>query len=483
VVFAALAAASRPASFRTPIERDTGQYLYVGNTILHGGAPYADAANNKGPVTFLLFALIRLVTGTSVVALRLTLLAFTAAAALALAAYVTRFAGRRPGILAGCLLAVLGSTTLLQGDDPNTEQYAVLPIVAAWWLASDGRRWSAAGAGALAAVAVMMNVGFVAIVPIVAFELWRAARGRERGAVALAALAGALAAALPVALWLGAAGALDDMRVQVLAQAADAVGGTLPGHLGAARVNHYLSVRSSLDVPAGALWVAGLAGCLVALQDRRLRPAAIGAGVWIVVMWARVKLSHYSFVHHYYLGMPGIAAGLAVGIAAISEDTIAKRRLATVVLVLAVPIWAYVVGPQWRALDVPASDRWGQNSSFSLAYPVAAFIRAQTNADDKVIVAGAEPEVYWLADRTAPTRFFDVYPLYWHQAYGPEREASLLESPPAAAAAIGVATDGLPYDADVRKLLTRFRYRLAYDHNGARVWLLPPGAATSRPAG
>ena len=58
---------ARIASFQKPLERDTGTYLYIGDLVLHGHMPYADGADNKGPLTFLLFAVIRLFSGTSVV--------------------------------------------------------------------------------------------------------------------------------------------------------------------------------------------------------------------------------------------------------------------------------------------------------------------------------------------------------------------------------------------------------------------------------
>src|SRR4051794_5934691 len=118
--FGLLAAVARPASFRMPVDRDTGQYLYVADVLLHGGTPYADAANDKGPVLYLLFAAIQLVTGTSVVGVRLALLAVTAAAALFLALYVTARTTRAAGLLAGAAFAVLASTAALQGFDPNS---------------------------------------------------------------------------------------------------------------------------------------------------------------------------------------------------------------------------------------------------------------------------------------------------------------------------------------------------------------------------
>ena len=150
--------------------------------ILDGGAPYADAADNKGPLTYLLFAGIRLVSGISTTGVRLTLVAFAALTALAVAAYVSRFAGRGAALVAGAACALLGSTPKLEGPDPNTEQYGVAPLAAAWWLSARGTVGSAAGAGALSAAGMLMNPGFAPVVLVVAIGLWFQGGSEQRAA-------------------------------------------------------------------------------------------------------------------------------------------------------------------------------------------------------------------------------------------------------------------------------------------------------------
>src|SRR5687767_5630823 len=121
-VLAGLAAITRISSWRKPLNTDAGQYLYIGDLILDGGTPYVDAANNKGPLTYLLFAAIRLGAGTSMTAVRLCLLAFAVIAALALGAYVARVATREAGVLTAIAFALFAGLPAMQGDDPNTEQ-------------------------------------------------------------------------------------------------------------------------------------------------------------------------------------------------------------------------------------------------------------------------------------------------------------------------------------------------------------------------
>src|SRR5215218_4446093 len=93
-LFFVLVAITRPASYQKPIERDTGQLLYVGHLVAHGATPYVDAAFNKGPLSFLTFAVIDQVTFTKVVLVRLALVLFAAVAALGVATAVGARAGR-----------------------------------------------------------------------------------------------------------------------------------------------------------------------------------------------------------------------------------------------------------------------------------------------------------------------------------------------------------------------------------------------------
>jgi hypothetical protein len=430
-LFVAVAGVARPASYRTPLGHDTGAYLYVGDVILHGGTPYVDAANNKGPLLLLLFAAIRFVGGTSVVGVRLSLLLFAALAALFLAAYVSRLTDRSTGLVAGVALAVLSGAWAFPGEDPNSEQYGIAPVAAALWLATRGGWRSAAGSGACAAAATAINPALGVVLPFVAFELWRAnapdagPRWQRFGA----AVAGGVVVAGSLVLWLALSGALDDMWTQMGRQALGTVNNT--GDYASSTPPPAQPDRAWWDVNGASMWFVGIAGCLVGLRDRRLRRVAIPALAWIVVAWLRVKPATYFYPHHYYPVMLGIAAGIAVGAAAVWPEQTA-RRVGVAVLVLAAPLWSEVIQPQLQALRVPANLRVASGINYGSAYPAAEYVRAHTRPDDTIYVNGSHGEVYWLAKRRAPTRFFDNFPIYVHPAYAAERLRDLRRHPPRA---------------------------------------------------
>jgi 4-amino-4-deoxy-L-arabinose transferase-like glycosyltransferase len=286
------------------------------------------------------------------------------------------------------------------------------------------------------------------------------------------AIGGGVAVIGALLVWLAAAGALDDMWDQV-------VGGGIPVRRAAQEAQRTSGIAGTLsdllDVPGGALYWTGIAGALVAFRRRELRVTAVGALAWILLVWGRVELQSYTFPHHYYIALPGIAVGIAAGIASLQLRD-ARTRLGVVVLVLTAPFVTYVAGPQVRQLEVPADQRWQLDApiDWSLSYPVAQFIADHTRPRDRVLMTGSNPEVYWLAHRGAASRYFDWFIPLHDRGAARERLNDLESNPPAA---IGVMDNpDAQEDLDsLRSFMDRHRYVVAYTVGNARVWL-PAGA-------
>jgi hypothetical protein len=468
VLFGLVSALLRPATWNTPLFEDPAQNLYVGQAIFDGGLPYVDAANNKGPLTYVLYGLLGVLFGTSNLLLKFTVVIFTAVAATLVAAYVARYAGRAVALLAGLTFALFSSTGDLVGYEPMTEVLGMVPMAGAWYLASRGSTRTAAAAGVCAAFATLMNPAFGVIIPIAGLELWR--RGRENGTTGWLfgwAVAGGLWLTAVVLLWLGLSGAVDDMLTQILGHITSNVDSVSPPSTAQGfSPGDTSDVYRYVTTPAGGLWVAAIVGALLAWRNPLLRPLAVPSLLWLVLAFLRVKAADYELLHQFFLAMPGISVGFAAGIAALWGSTL-RSRLALAALVLAAPVMTYVVGPQWRALQLPATERLGVASPYALAEPVADFVRENTSPEDRIFVAGSNAQVYWHADRRAPTRFFDSFPIVQEPKYKRERDRALRSDPPAAI----VIMPNTPPDNVLRKLILDGNYQLAFEERGARVFL------------
>jgi hypothetical protein len=459
-VVAAITALARTSSYLAPISRDTGQMLYGGQIVLNGGTPYHDVAVNKGPLTYLLFAVLRLLVGQSEVAVRLTLLAFAVAAGVGLAMYLHRAADPWIAKVGGIIFALLSALHAFQGDDPNLEQYAIAPMALALWLASGDSLIRAAASGAMTAVVAALSPSLaLPLAPVVLLTLWWRCVDARRRCFAAMVSGGGVAAA--VGLWLLSAGALPDLFKQV------------PGTTGGEPRSDLLSFSHLVGVPARPLWIAGLAGTLIASRRSHLRIPALGALIWILLSWARANVGDALiddpvFPHHYYPAVLGLSAGLALGLGAVrSSGRRLQTAFATVLIVLLTG--QYVLRPERAALLRPAARRGVSAYPWHYAATLAAYVDSHTQPKERIYVNGSQPEIYWLADRLSPTRFFDIYPIRAHPAYERERIDTLYRHPPAAI----VLMHRDPLDPVLAGLIRKLDYRLAYSATVGRIWLEP----------
>ena len=477
-VFAVVSALVRVADYAKPLASDTGQFVYVGDTVGMGGMPYADAAYNKGPLTALLFAVVDPLAGSSASVVRASVLPFTALAALALAGYVAHHSTRAVGFLAGLVFAALSAVEGFEGAEARTEQFGVAPVMGALWLATRGGTPAAAGSGALVACAALLNPTLVVAALPVAAELWLDSPRGERARRFAAAALGALAPAAAAAVWLVAGGALGDAVTQMGDQLRDSVDDDAPaaapveGGRGVAgpRADSgggdvLPELRSNL--PASGLWVAAFVSCAVAARDPRLRRAVAVLALSLVTVLLRVKLPEYEFDYQYYPALPAIAGVLALAIATFWGSR-SLDRIAVAAVVLAFPLWSQVIRPQKQLLRLDPAARMGP---VGRGLPVADFLRDHTQPDERILVAGGRAEIYWHARRRAPTRFFD--------AFGPtgtedleERNRDLARNPPAAVAVARPVR--LTADPGIERFIRERGYALVYESPAGRVWFGPP---------
>lgn len=449
-----LVLALRWSALSLPLDRDEGAYAtiaWAGQA--HGSAPYVDLLDHKPPLLYGLYAQAFRWTGSSALGLRLFSLAWQALSAAALGLLLLRWtSSRKMAWAGGVIFALLGSDWGTQAVAANAEGWAWLPLLAGLALLrpwEDERalwRWAFWGVAAGLAANIKQPYYLWALgLPL----LWPA--GGARGSALAAALAGLAAVQGCIVLAYAHHGALEAWWQAVFAfnagYSAPLSGGAWQG---------LRALLRHLARSQGLLWaLAALAGLGPSTRLRRLGTAALALGFLAAALSGR-WYPHYA--QSWALGLALLGAGAFQG----SGHWPWKRSL---LLGTAVAAWLLAQVPFWALPDGAArSQRLMGAGDFAGAPLLARWINANSAAQDRVLVWGAEPELFFLAQRLPATRQLNNYALTGVTPRWPGDEADFLAAARDPRTRIVVLTQGLdpaqPFQAALgRELQQRFRFQ------------------------
>jgi 4-amino-4-deoxy-L-arabinose transferase-like glycosyltransferase len=367
-----------PAFFVPVFNSDETFVATQAQVIQQGGELYEDAADRKPPlVPYVYAATFSFFETTALWSVRVVAMLAIALTALLLAIEGRRRYGARAGWTAGILFVLAMVAFAPQdGQAANFEVFMLPSMVAAIVLA---RRGKSAAAGVAVAVATLAKqTGAATLIPV----LYLVARARGRRGVAEA----------------GAGFALP------LAAVALAVG---PGQLIYWVVlgnGSYLGVSSAsaIVVAMFVLMTLGWAACNLpilwklprAWRDRR-EPALDGMRdldlwLWLVSAGLSVAIGLRFFGHYYMQLVPPLALLTAGALSRGSARAATRTVAASAVIAIACSAAGYFMRP------------FGPEPEYE---SVSRYVAANTHPDDKILVWGSEPEIYWASNRLPATRF------------------------------------------------------------------------------
>jgi 4-amino-4-deoxy-L-arabinose transferase-like glycosyltransferase len=433
---------------------DDGLYLYIGQQLLRGAAPYRDVFDNKGPLLYLVNAFGLVLGGGSfwgVYALEYVLL--SVAAALAYLVLKVRV-GRLVALLA-LLFFVLEIAHVVAGD--HEEEYEVVAQCLALFVlfrrpAIEPRlRWwfviGVLGGGAF--LLKPTGVGFW-IALLIAAALVCVQRGEWRTWLPRvgAAAGGAAVAAAACLAYLSAVGALHPFFADyfgfnfMYSGQSDAADRLSSMWYGAGRLG-YLAVVAVM-----------FAWLLTARRVVRHRGSSEGADglallcvIWLPVEVVLAATSGYSRLQYYFLWLPPATMLLAYGVAQLSRPAGRERasgrsrssRLpSSWPVLLAVVAFAGLLAPTATLLH-ELGGGVVHHRLYAARQPqaeqIAAYVDRHTVLDARVLVwGGYDATVNFLAKRRSPTRYPMQLALYYpdYAAKGvPEFLRELKADPPA----------------------------------------------------
>jgi hypothetical protein len=425
VVVLSAAAAVRFRLLDVPLERDEGEFAYIGALLLDGVPPFAAANTMKLPGTPVMYALAMAAFGRSIAGIRIGLLVTTTASTVLLFLLARRWLGTLGAFTTAATFAGLSLAPAMLGTYAHATHFVVLAAVAGLLVLSSAlepyRPGRLLAAGALFGVAILMKqpgavfaafgLGWVAID-------WYHAPRRIRRDLSARMVTFALGVAAPAvvtaaALW--QAGTLDTAWAWTVGHAhAYAVDASLA--VGAQRLAERLRVVVPDIWGLAGLVVVGLAQLVVPRVTRRAGRAYV---LGLFAFSAAGVCAGLQFRPHYFVLLAPSAA-LLVGVAATECRAYAVTRPAqravgavfvtAVVLGLAQSVWAQRE-ILFRASPIEVSRAIYRASPFPEALEVGRYLRERSDPTDTIGVLGSEPEIPFYAGRRSASRHIYMYPL------------------------------------------------------------------------
>lgn len=413
-----------------PLERDEGEYAYMGQLLLQGVPPYQQAYNMKLPGTSVAYAIIMSVFGQTQTGIHLGLIVVNAVAAGFVFLIGRRLIGLMGGLLSAACYLVVTFTGAIQGTSANAEHFVLLFALPGLWLMQrtleSGKPWSLVVSGLLLGTGVLMKQhggafvlagGFVLLV----HEVRQRPSHWPRSVLRLGLFGvAAMAPFLLTCLGLAAAGVFGEFKFWVFDYAR-----TYGSHITLKMAQQNFSTSFGLIFRATPLlWLVPLLGLVALGVDRPVRRHALFMGTLLILSCLAVFPGLF-FRPHYFMYVTPILS-LLFGTAAVSLFRVSHRlypievkmaagvAIGVAVSALALSVWQlstlwYVTSPRAAIRTVFAGN------PFCEALEFGDYIREHSEPDARVAVIGSEPQLPFYAQRRSATAYIYMYPLMEHQ--------------------------------------------------------------------
>lgn len=429
VLIVLIAAFVRVRLLSMPLERDEGEFAYMGQLLLEGIPPYSLAYSMKLPGVYLVYAAAMAVFGQSPTAVHMALLIANLASVVLLFLLGRRLWNAHAGMVSAGAYAVLSLHPLLPGTAAHATQFVVPMMLAGMLLllrGIDNRRLST-----LLLSGVMLGSAFTikqhaALFPIFGgcYLLYTLVRSRSvpTGHIARMAAGYSLGVILPFALTCAAlywTGVFDRFWFWTFVYARQYVS-EVP--LSAAPRMLLDVSRTLLDSWLG-LWLLAGIGMTALLFDRRLRTRASFTGGLLVFSFLTVCPGFYFREHYLVQMLPVVSLLIGLGIYWMTQGV--RMRKLPVLLPIPILLFASAVGycmlkhRQFHFLDTPleACLRVYSANPFPQSIQIARHIRVHTDTGDSIAVLGSEPQIYFYAGRRSATGYIYTYGLMEPQPF------------------------------------------------------------------
>ena len=445
-----------------PLERDEGEYAYIGQLILDGTPPYAEAYNMKFPGIYFIYAGILWIFGETHTAIHFCLLIVNVISIILLFVFAcTTYDGWVAAAAAGAF-ALLSMSYHVQGFWANAEHFILPFVIGANLLLILGLRknridyilFSAILFGS--AVLVKQHGAFFGIFGFAGMliSLWQnKATGKKNYWKYSLAFGGGIVIPLILCFfYLAYAGVLEKFFLWTFAYAKE-----------------YTSIVPTMDIKynfigsfypiwyfASLIWIIAGVGFIASFLSARFSAAyyrqsyILILGMFIASVIA-LSIGFYFRPHYFILVLPAVALFFGIGIRYIfhvfSTASSPIVRYFPPIFIVTIAILG-TLAAHWDVFVQfsPAkvtTTRYGQNP-FLYSSMIAEIIKEKTSKEDRIAIIGSEPQFLFYSQRRSATSFIYIYSLVEDQPFAEQFRLEMIHQIESTTPRILVYTHILP---------------------------------------
>jgi 4-amino-4-deoxy-L-arabinose transferase-like glycosyltransferase len=423
---------------QTPLERDEGEFAYMGQLILQGIPPYLISYNMKFPGIYVAYALIMSVFGESPEGIHLGFLVINAATIILIFLLAKRLDASYTGIIASASFAILSVSPSVLGTSAHATHFVLLPALGGICImlkATDSGKlkhlfWS----GILLGISLMIKQpgGFFIIFAFLYLLLSRHRMHNipihlflKQGFLFL--LGSIIPFVVTVAI-LYITGVFEKFWFWTFLYAYD-YGTSIPLSMG---LNEFLNRVPYIIGNFYPIWTFAALGISALFWDKRARTRATFVLGFSVFSFLALCSGLYFRKHYFVLILPAVALLTSIGISSFKRllsKLQPKLELIPTTLFLAALL---IVVVQYRAFFFELTPfqvcraMYGLNP-FQESIAVAEYIKVHSKEQDKIAVLGSEPQIYFYSKRHSATGYIYVYELMGDHKYALKMQKEMAE--------------------------------------------------------
>jgi hypothetical protein len=420
-----------------PLERDEGEYAYIGWQLLHGILPYAESNTMKLPGIHFVYAIILTIFGQTHSSIHLALLFTNIATSFLIFLLGKRLYDEPGGIFAGASFLVMTLSPSVQGFWANSEHFVILFAIGGILLMmialdnEDKRYLFLSGILLGCAILIKQHAVFFAVFGFF-YIVYLKKQAKNFVDIYFKVgffMVGVLTPLISVVLIYFATGNFDEFWFWTFKYASEYVSLTSPNRA----VGQFL--RGFDPILSNNFWIflLSLIGVVSAGWNKTIRSKYVFSFGLLLFSFIAITPGFYFRPHYFILLMPSLSLYAGIGVSSFLELSPTrhglKRRslLCAVAIILAIPLFTQKNFFFKMSVFEITRHTYGLNP-FSESIEISNYINENTNEDDVIAILGSEPQIYFYSKRKPATRFLYMYPLTEEHRYARNMQTEMIKA-------------------------------------------------------